>query len=282
MRIAVLGTGIMGAGMARSARAAGHDVAAWNRTAAKAEPLAADGITVAGSVTEAVSEADAVITMLYDTAATLSVSAELLGALGEAAVWIQSGTVGPAGMRRIAAAAGRDILDAPVLGTKKPAEEGKLVVLVAGSEDLIARVEPVFDAIGGRTLLVGDDVGAASALKLACNAWVGLITAGTAQSLALAQSLGVDPALFLDAIAGTPTDSPYAQLKGRAMIAGDWSPSFALDGVIKDIGLMLEAADSVDFPRELLATVQAQFDRASKAGHGGDDMAAVRAAFPPS
>ncbi len=281
LRVAVLGTGIMGAGMARSVRAAGHDVAVWNRTRAKAEPLAADGITVADSVADAVRGADAVITMLYDADATLSVGAELVAALGDSAVWIQSGTVGPAGVRRIASAAGRDILDAPVLGTKKPAEEGRLVVLVSGSKQLAARVEPVFDAIGSRTVVAGDEIGDASALKLACNAWVGLITAGTAQSLALAAALGVDPALFLAAIEGTPTDSPYAQLKGKAMLAGDWTPSFALDGAIKDLSLMLDAAGSVGFPGELLAAVRAQFERAAQAGHGADDMAAVRAGFPP-
>jgi 3-hydroxyisobutyrate dehydrogenase len=280
MRIAVLGTGIMGAGMARSLRREGHDVVAWNRTAARAEPLAKDGIEVAESVTEAVTGADAVITMLFDADATLAIADDLQAALGPDAVWIQSGTVGPDGAHRIARVGGDRVLDVPVLGTKKPAEEGALVVLASGPQELIDKVRPVLDAIGGRTIVVGPSVGAASALKLACNAWVGLITAGTAQSLAFAQSLGVEPSLFLQAIEGGPVDSAYAQLKGKAMLAGTYDPSFALDGVVKDLSLMVTAADGVDFPAELIETVRAVFERASAQGHGEEDMAAVRFAFP--
>jgi 3-hydroxyisobutyrate dehydrogenase len=282
MRIAVLGTGIMGAGMARSLQREGHDVVAWNRTRSRAQPLAGDGIAIAASVTEAVTDAEAVLTMLFDTDATLAITEELVTALGAGAVWIQAGTVGPDGVRRIAEAAGRDILDAPVLGTKKPAEEGKLVVLASGAQALIAQARPVFDAIGGRTIEVSDRVGDASALKLVCNSWIGLLTAGTAQSIAFAESLGVDPRLFLQAIEGGPTDSAYAQLKGKAILGGDYEPSFALDGVVKDIGLMLDAAEDADFPAELLAAVRAMFAKASRAGHGDKDMAAVRFAFETS
>jgi 3-hydroxyisobutyrate dehydrogenase len=282
MRIAVLGTGIMGAGMARSLRRAGHEVHVWNRTRARAQPLAGDGIQIAGSVTDAVTGADAVVTILFDTEATLAVTADVVDALGPNSVWIQAGTVGVDGIRRIQAAAGREILDAPVLGTKKPAEEGKLVVLVSGSAALIDRARPVFDAIGARTVEVSSRVGDASALKLVCNSWIGLITAGTAQAIAFAESLGIDPRLFLQAIAGGPTDSAYAQLKGQAILGGDYTPSFAVDGVVKDIGLMLDAADDVGFPAELLAAVRAMFARASREGHGDKDMAAVRFAFGSS
>jgi 3-hydroxyisobutyrate dehydrogenase len=268
--------------MARSLRREGHDVVVWNRTRSKAEPLADEGISVAGSVAEAVDGVDAVITMLFDTDATLAVTGEVVGALGAEAVWLQSGTIGPDGMRRIAAAAGRDLLDAPVLGTKKPAEEGKLVVLVSGAQTLIERARPIFDAIGGRTIEVSDRIGDASALKLVCNSWIGLIMVGTAQCLAFAESLGVDPRLFLQSIEGGPSDSAYAQVKGKAILGGDYTPSFAVDGVVKDLGLMLDAAGDVQFPPELLAAVRTMFERASEAGHGNKDMAAVRLAFPTS
>jgi 3-hydroxyisobutyrate dehydrogenase len=280
MHIAVVGTGLMGAGMARSLRREGHDVVAWNRTAARAEPLAKDGIKVAESVTEAVSGADAVITMLFDADATLAIADELLAALGPDSVWIQAGTVGVDGAQRIARVGGERVLDAPVLGTKKPAEEGKLVVLVSGPAQLIDAAQPAFDAIGGKTIVVGPAIGAASALKLACNAWVALITVGTAQSLAFAQSLGVEPSMFLQAIEGGPVDSAYAQLKGKLMLAGEFDASFALDGVVKDLSLMVSAADGVDFPAELIETVRAVFERASAQGHGDEDMAAVRYSFP--
>jgi len=270
----------MGAGIAQSLARAGHAVTVWNRTAAKAEPLASDSISVASSVAEAVTGSDAVITMLFDTEATLAVADDIVGSLGADSVWIQSGTVGPEGARRIASVATGGLLDAPVLGTKKPAEEGRLVVLASGPDALLDAAKPVFDAIGSRTIVAGPEIGQASALKLACNAWIGLITAGTAQSLAFASALGVDPSLFLQAIEGQPTDSPYAQLKGKAILAGDYATSFAVDGVVKDLGLMVSAGDDVSFPTELLVAVRALFERASAEGHGGDDMAAVRFAFP--
>ena len=217
--------------------------------------------------------------MLFDTDATLAVRDELISALGGNAVWLQAGTVGPEGMRRIAAGVDARLLDMPVLGTKKPAEDGKLIVLVSGPAEPVEAARPVFDAIGGRTVVVGDELGAASALKLVCNSWVATITVATAQAIAFAQSLDVDPALFLQAIEGTPTDSAYAQLKGKAILADDYSTSFAVDGVAKDVGLMLEAAAACGFPNDLLVSVRDKFEQASAAGHGGDDMAAVRFGF---
>jgi len=272
----------MGAGIAGSLAREGHEVVVWNRTAARAEAVAGDGVTVAASVAEAVSGSDALVTVLFDTDAVLAVTGEIVGALGPDAVWIQTSTVGPDGARRIAEAAGGQIVDAPVLGTKKPAQDGTLVVLASGPSGLLEKAKPVFDAIGSRTVVAGDLVGQASALKLATNSWVGLITAGAAQSLALGQALGLDPGLVLEAIKGGPADSPYLQLKGAAMIEGSWTTSFAVDGVVKDLGLMIDAAEGADFPSDLLRSVRGLFETASAAGHGADDMAAVRTAFPNS
>jgi 3-hydroxyisobutyrate dehydrogenase len=280
MRVAVLGTGLMGAEMARTLARAGHTVTAWNRTREKALPLEADGIEVAASVPDAVTGADAVLTILFDTESTLALAEDIVASLGADSVWIQSGTVGPDGARRLADAGGGSMLDAPVLGTKKPAAEGNLVVLVSGPRALIEAARPVFDAIGSRTVVAGEQIGQASALKLACNAWIALITAGTAQSLAFAETLGVDPALFLEAIKGAPTDSKYAHLKGNAILAGDYETSFAVDGVTKDVQLMIDAAKNAGFPTDLLEATRHLFARASEQGHGADDMAAVRFAFP--
>ncbi|MDQ6849084.1 MAG: NAD(P)-dependent oxidoreductase [Actinomycetota bacterium] len=281
MRVALLGTGTMGAGMARSLKRAGLEVAAWNRTRSKAEPLAEDGVDVAAAVEEAVSGADAVLTMLFDVDSVLAVTGELLAALGDDAVWLQASTVGPSGVLRIADAAGdAAFLDTPMLGTKQPAAEGKLVALASGDRALVDRVEPVLGAIAARTVYAGTKIGQASALKLACNAWIASITAATAQSVSLAAALSVDPGLFLQAIDGGPTNAPYAQLKGKAMIGGDFAPSFAVDGVIKDIDLMRAAGSDVGFPTDLLDALRELFARASKAGHGADDMAAIRSVFP--
>ncbi len=281
MRVAMLGTGIMGAAMARSLAREGHEVVAWNRTPERARDLG-EGVTAATSVSEAVSGADAVVTMLFDTDSVLAVAAEVAEALGPDAVWLQCSTVGPDGMRRIAeaAAVADRLLDAPVLGTRKPAEDGALVLLVAGPASAREAAGPVCEAVGSRVVTVADEVGPASALKLACNSWVATINAATAQAMALAEAQGVDPALFLEAIKGGPVDTPYAQLKGSLMQSRDWdAPAFAVDGVRKDVSLMLDAAEAARVPSALLTALLGLYDDASTRGHGGADMAAVRSAF---
>jgi 3-hydroxyisobutyrate dehydrogenase len=283
MRTAVLGTGIMGAAMTRSLAREGHEVTVWNRTPERAEAAAGDGITACGAVADALLGAEVAFTMLYDADSVVDITAEVVGALGDGAVWAQTTTVGPEGMRRIAEAAGglRDrLLDAPVLGTKQPAEDGKLTVLVSGPAAAVEHARPAFDAIGGRTLELGERLGDASALKLAANSWVATICAATAQALGLAESMGVEPRLFLEAIKGGAADSAYAQGKGGVMLEGAWDdPAFALDSVVKDVGLMIDAARDSGFPDELLVSLLTLYDRASQRGLGGADMAAVRAAF---
>jgi 3-hydroxyisobutyrate dehydrogenase len=283
MRTAVLGTGIMGAAMARSLAREGHDVTVWNRTPARATAIEGDGITACGAIADALLGADVVITMLHDTSSVLEVTGEIVGALAPDAVWAQSSTVGPDGVRRIAEAAGEvgdRLLDAPVLGTKQPAEQGKITVLVSGAAAAVDRARPAFDAIGARTLEVGERLGDASALKLAVNSFVASVCAATAQGLAFAESLGLEQRLFLDAVAGGATDSPYAQGKGSLMMDRDWAdPAFALDSVVKDVGLMVDAARETGFRDDLLRTLSGLYERASERGLGGADMSAVRAAF---
>ena len=131
-------------------------------------------------------------------------------------------------------------MDAPVLGTRKPAEDGALVVLASGPEPVRDRVAPVLDAIGSRTMWVGE-AGAGSRLKLAANAWVFTVVEGVAESLALTRDLGLDPRLFLEAVQGGALDAPYVQLKGGAMLDGAFDPAFALAGALKDAELILEA-----------------------------------------
>jgi 3-hydroxyisobutyrate dehydrogenase len=274
--VAVLGTGAMGAGMARNIAAAGLPVWVWNRTAARAEPLG-DVATVAGSIREAVEGADIVLTMLYDGASVASAMTEAGPALGAGTVWLQQSTVGVAGTDRLVALAdelGVAYVDAPVLGTRKPAEDGSLVVLASGAEDLRARVAPVLDAIGSRTMWVGD-AGAGTRLKLAANAWVLTVVEGVAESLALTRDLGLDPRLFLEAVAGGALDAPYVGLKGAAMIEGSFDPAFALNGALKDADLILEAAAGAGVEMGLMPGIRDHLSRAAAAGHGDLDMSAT-------
>lgn len=280
MKVAVLGTGTMGSGMARSLLRDGHDVTVWNRTPGRAAALASDGAIVADSASGAVRGADVVITMVFDLDAVVTVAREFVPALKPDAVWLQSATVGPEGIRSIAelaAASGAQLVDAPVVGTKRPAEEGKLVVLVAGPQPLIDRAQPVLESIGSKTVVAGATLGQASSLKLACNAWVATITAGIAQSLAMCVTLGVEPALFLQAIDGGPSDTPYAHIKGALMLAADYEPQFAVDALAKDLRLMIDVLGP-GFGT-LLPALSHVFESASDSGRGGQDVAAIYGEF---
>lgn len=280
--VTVLGTGLMGAGMAESLARAGLAVTVWNRSAEKAAPLGEAGATVAVDPATAVAGADVVITMLFDADAVAEVMRTALPEIGPDTVWVQAGTVGMAGVARLAALAAQydvPFLDAPVLGTRKPAEEGKLTVLVAGPASLRDRVAPVFDAIGSRTVWVGPNPGDAHQLKLAANAWVLSVTAATAQSVALARNLGLDPRLFLDVIAGGALDCAYAQVKGTAMIEAGFAPSFALSGAVKDAGLIAAAMEGADVDSRLMRALEADFRAAADSGYAEMDMAAVLYAF---
>lgn len=287
MRVAVLGTGVMGAGMVASLAREGHDVTVWNRSPEKAQALVGERVRAVESAAEAGEGAEVLITMLYDVEAVLSVAEpeqgpSFLGSLGPDAVWLQCSTVGAPGVRRLDEAArahDRVMVDAPVLGTKQPAENGQLVVLTSGSPEAVERAGEVLDAIGSRTMHVGDEIGAASGLKIACNAWIATLTAGVAQAMALAEDGGVDPALFLEAISGTAVDTPYAGVKGKAIAAGEFPVSFALDGLRKDVGLAADQSGSGGSAGTLLDALAEVYRTASERGHGEEDIAAVIAGF---
>lgn len=275
--VAVLGTGIMGAPIARNLARADFDVRAWNRTREKAEPLAADGVTVADTVADAVRDADLVMTLLIDGAAVQHVMAGALPAMRDHAVWLQMSTVGVAATDRLLALArerGVAFVDAPVLGTKQPAERGELTVLASGDEALRARVQPVFDAIGQKTVWVGD-VGKGTRLKLVMNSWVLTVTTGVAEATALAAALDLDPALFLKTIEGGPLDTPYARIKGELMLRGEFPPAFPTASAAKDAELIVEAATDAQVRAEVAKAVRRQLTRARDLGHGDEDMAAV-------
>jgi 3-hydroxyisobutyrate dehydrogenase len=278
--VALLGTGTMGLGMARNVAASGMDLRVWNRTREKAEPLA-DVATVADTPADAVRGADVVVTMLFDedaVADTMRQAADALTRDADApAVWLQTSTVGVAGAERLAALAGElgvVYVDAPVLGTKKPAEDGALVVLASGPEEARDRVAPVLDAIGSKTIWVGE-AGGGSRLKMAANAWVFTVVEGVAESLALTRELGLDPRLFLEAVGGGALDAPYVQLKGGAMLDDQLDPAFGLANALKDARLILAAAESAGLDLALMPGIRDHFARGVDQGLGELDMAAT-------
>jgi 3-hydroxyisobutyrate dehydrogenase len=276
MRITVLGTGVMGAPMARNLAGAGHEVRVWNRTPEKAEPLAAGGIAVSADVADAVAGAELAITMLSDASAVEAVADALLAALDPGAVWWQASTIGVAAIERLAERAGEGrLVDGPVLGTKQPAEQGNLIVLASGSAAAKERCGPAFDAVAARAVDLGEEIGAGTRMKLVLNAWLLALTEGLAESVLLAEGLGVDPAAFLDIIDGGPMGPPYAKLKGTMMIDRDYDPSFALALARKDAGLVEEAARAAGLDLPLPRLIAERQQAAVDAGHGESDMAAV-------
>ena len=282
-RVAVLGTGIMGAGMARSLLRSGLDVIAWNRSPGRSAPLAADGAQVAATAAGAVAGVDAVVTMLWDGDSVAEVMTAALPAAPEGVLWAQTSTVSlhDAGVRLPALAGryGTRYVDAPVLGTRQPAEEGKLLILAAAPGPRRDPVMPLFDAIAARTVWVSERPGDGTRLKLAVNSWVGTIVAATAQAIALAQGLGLDPQVFLDTVRGGAVDTPFVHLKGQAMIAGEFPPSFTVDGAVKDTGLIAAAMRESGTDSTLMDAVACQYRKAADGGYGGEDMAAIFRAF---
>lgn len=272
----------MGAGMAQSLLREGIGVVVWNRTPERAQRLADAGAEVASDPAAAVTGADVVVAILFDAAATLDVMTTALPAMADDAVFVQCATVGIEGAAQAAAVAaehGVAFLDCPVLGTKAPAEQGKLVMLASGDRSLLQRVQPTFDAMGTKTVWAGDEPGMGSRLKLACNAWIATLAAAIGQSFALAKSLGVDQQLILDAFDGSAAGSSYLQAKGKAILDSSFAPQFSVDGVRKDTGLIRDAIVASGLSTVLVDGVRAAFDAASEAGHGDEDMAAVYFGF---
>jgi 3-hydroxyisobutyrate dehydrogenase len=281
LTVSVLGTGIMGAAMARNLARAGLTVRAWNRSRDKAEPLAADGVHVADSPEEAVRDADVVLTMLYDGPAALDVMRSAAPGLRAGTAWVQSTTAGLDAVADLAAFAGEHGLvffDAPVLGTRQPAEAGQLLVLAAGPADARDAVAPVFDAVGSRTVWTGEDgaAGTATRLKLVANSWVLATTNAVGEVLALAQALGVDPDGFFDAIAGGPLDMGYLRAKAGLIRDGALTPpQFAVTTAAKDARLIVEAGERNGVRLDVAAASAERLERAAAQGHGEEDMAAA-------
>jgi 3-hydroxyisobutyrate dehydrogenase len=278
--VAVLGTGRMGAPMARNLLGAGLPVTVWNREPQAAAPLWDAGAKLASTPAGAVSGADVVVTMLADgdaVAQTMSGSTGALKAMRPGSVWIQMGTIGvewTGRFARLAGARGVQFVDAPVSGSDGPAREGALIVLASGPEEVRARLQPVFDAVGRKTLWLGP-AGDGSRLKLVLNNWLAVQIEGMSETIALTEALGLDPQVLVDAIDGEPLGSPYAVAKARAMIAGEYEPGFALRLGFKDVGLALDAARERNLELPVTAAVARRFETAIADGHANEDVAAV-------
>ncbi len=283
VRVAVLGTGIMGSAMARNLVSAGVRTTIWDRSSAATAPLSDAGALVAASSAEAVHDALVVITMLPTAGVVTSVIFDggVAGALAQGAAWAQMGTIGLAETTGIGSRLRElrpDVMfvDAPVSGSKGPAEAGQLLILASGPPAAAAAVAPVFSAIGRKTVWLGE-AGQGSRMKLAVNAYMSILIEGVAEALELARQLGIDGSKLAEAIEGGPLDAPIADAKLHKMERGDFAPEFPLEWALKDVDLAISAAGNDELP--LLAALSRQWHAAVDAGHGREDVSAARLAL---
>jgi 3-hydroxyisobutyrate dehydrogenase len=277
--VAVLGTGIMGSAMARNLVAAGLRTTVWDRTAEATAPLAAAGALVAPSAHDAVANARVVITMLPTADAVNSViRGDGLNAFARGAVWAQMGTIGvtaTAGLEGTVSQLRPDVMfvDAPVSGSKGPAQAGQLLILASGPPAAEAIVQPVFSAVGRKTVWLGQ-AGQGSRMKLVVNAYLSFLIEGVAEALELGSQLGIDPAGLDAVIEGGPLDAPLADAKLHKIARGDVTPEFPLEWALKDVDLAIEAANGTGLP--MLRALSRQWHLAVEAGYGRDDVSAAR------
>jgi 3-hydroxyisobutyrate dehydrogenase len=277
--IAFLGTGRMGAPMAANLAHGGFDVRVWNRTNSRAAALAADGAVVASSPAEAVRGATIVITMLADGAATeqAATGPDGLLAADPGTIWVQMGTVGAdwtARLARLAGPHGVVFVDAPVSGSEGPARAGQLVILASGPHQARDALGPVFGVLGCATAWLGP-AGHGTRAKLVLNNWLADLTEATAETLAFARRLDLDPAEIVDLLQSTPLGAPYAVQKARGMLAGDFSPAFALKHALKDAELAAQAAQASGATLTLTSALLPRWRDTAASGHADDDLSAV-------
>ncbi|MCI1241028.1 MAG: NAD(P)-dependent oxidoreductase [Bifidobacterium subtile] len=282
MKATVLGTGIMGSGIARSLHAGGLQVTAWNRTVSHAAPLKAEGVAVENDPRVAVSQSDVIIVALYDAESVLSVLKTVSDAAPKDAIWVQTATIGKEGssdVDRFAREHGVKLIETMMMGSKDQANAGHLTLIGGGDLALFEKAKPALDAMSFKLVYCGPRVGDGTAVKLVCNLWLACITAAACQSVKLLERQGVDPHLFLNVIEGATTDSPYAHIKGDKAIDQDFSPQFEVVALQKDLSLVRTVMESVGFRQDLVSLIYGLYDSVAHSDHAHDDISAVAEAF---
>ncbi|MEY2424274.1 MAG: 3-hydroxyisobutyrate dehydrogenase [Acidimicrobiaceae bacterium] len=281
--VAVLGIGAMGHGIATSALRAGIPTIVWNRNPAALRDLASSGAEVAETAADAAGRAAIVITMVTDADAVISIAHDegMLAALPPDAIWVQMSTIGVAGIERVAAMVAAErpdviLVDAPVSGSREPAEQGQLTIFASGPDAARPRLAALFDALGQRTIWVGP-VGTGSRLKLVANAWLALSAEALASSVALAHRFGLLTETVMDALAGGPLVSPWQEAKLQRVAHREFSAQFALSLALKDARLALQAADDGNFGA--LAGLAAEWQQVVDDGLGDLDLTVVTRAL---
>lgn len=286
MRVGFIGLGQMGRGMALTLLNAGLEVTLYNRTRAKAEALAGNGATVAGTVAEACG-GNVVITMLADDPAVESVAFGpdgILANLAPGAIHVSSSTISVDLSQRLEgehAKVGQRYVSAPVLGRPDRAAEGQLFVVAAGAQDAIEQLQPLFDVIGQGTIVVGDEPHKANLAKLGINFLIATVFEALGEAIALVDRGGVDKHQFLDLLTSTLFGAPIYKTYG-ALVAADEEPpvGFAAPLGFKDIRLALAASEKLRVPMPFAGVLRDRFIELLATGGEDQDWSAVgRMAF---
>ncbi|HMG54349.1 MAG TPA: NAD(P)-dependent oxidoreductase [Kofleriaceae bacterium] len=281
--VAILGTGRMGAAMARRVAAAGHDLTMWNRTESSARTvlgsLPAGSARVAATAADAVAGRSVVLSMLADGAATREVLLDrsVLAALDSGAVVCDLATSGVATARALhsgLAQAAIGFVDAPVSGSVPAVNAGTLLVMASGAADAIAAVEPVLLAFARKVLRVGD-AGAGQAMKLAVNLVVHVLNAAISEALILAERAGIPRDRAYDVLQDSVVAAPFVAYKRAAFLDPDTPVAMSLDLVLKDLRLITEFAAELAVGASVTEAVRAAVAAACAAGSGPQDMAAL-------
>jgi len=279
-RVAVIGLGIMGRGMAINIAGAGYPLTVWNRTRSKTDEFAKMGARVADTPKDAAAGADIVITMLSDPPAVELVAFGrdgVIEGLGEGAVLIDCSTVDPSTSLKLASAAkgkGADFLDSPVGGSRDAAEAGTLVLMVGGDKAVLDKVKPLLMRVGNKIVHAGD-TGKGAALKLCFNLVIAHSAAALAETLMLGTRAGLDPGLVLDAVNSSIAGSRLYEWKGGCILDRDFSTNFALKLIHKDLNLMMSAAYATNTPLPVTAAVKELFGQAKSFADPESDYCSV-------
>ncbi len=287
MKVAFIGLGNMGSGMALNLLKAGHAVVVHNRTGGRAEPLRAAGATVAATPAEAVREADAAITMLADDHAVGDVvfgAGKMRDALPAGAVHISMSTISVALSRRLETAhreARQQYVAAPVFGRPDAAAAAKLFIVAAGAPQQVERCRPLFDAMGQKTFVAGDQAPAANLFKVIGNFLITVVIESLAESFALTRKSGFDPDKLLEVLTGSLFAAPVYRTYGEIIAAARFQPAgFKLPLGLKDNGLVLAAAEQTTVPMPLARMLRDRFLAAEAQGLAESDWSAIaRLAF---
>ncbi|MGZ3551669.1 MAG: NAD(P)-dependent oxidoreductase [Vulcanimicrobiaceae bacterium] len=285
-RITILGLGIMGSAIARRALSMGLRVTGWDRTPARAQTLATNGLEVAENPRTAAANADVVVTMVADADAVMNVMDDLgaFKAMTPRSTWVQMATIGLEGIISAIRLAGTrsDVafVDAPVSGSKIPAQEGKLIVLASGDRSRAGEpVERFFSAIASKVWWLGEE-GQGTRMKILMNAWIGILMEGIAEVAILARVIGIDPQRFHEIVSGGPLAAPWALGKlAKIFQKRTQETEFPLRWATKDVRLALEAAGEASAALPVLRQILTTWDAAVEEGFGGDDLSAVYVAL---